>query len=182
MHIKLIAFLLTVLLPITAYSQSLAETLKYLNTTLNKDAGYSQQSQGQKIVCTVSQDGKMTIKTLHRDGFEIQSYYVYLKGLCGSTSCYKVVVGNLDNESAGYERGETYLHFKAQPGSSYLKSMMYEKVHNDIDLVVSVDGYDTANRVKNAFFHLVKLAKANPKYLAKGPARRKGDSNDPFDY
>jgi hypothetical protein len=153
---KILSTLVGCLLSTAAFSQSTAETMKYLNDKLNSDACQIVKMQGQKIVWSLTSDGRLITKRIHRGGYVMDTKSYYLKTLCGSMSCTTM---ETMKDELGINDGQptTYLVFG---GSS------------DQKLIIAFDSEEPANRVRNAVFHLVALAKANKSYKGK----------DPFDY
>lgn len=140
----------------SANAQSSAETLRYLNDKLNSDASESTQIQGQKIVWSTTPDGKLITKLIHRDGYTLDTKSYYLKALCNNPSCTSIeTFPDLLNPTTGHP--VTYLVFTTTSSER---------------LVIALNSKESANRIKNAVFRLVTLAKANKTYTAK----------DPFDY
>ena len=153
---KILPTLIGCLLSLTAFSQSTSETMQYLNDKLNSDACQVVKMQGQKIIWSLTSDGRLITKRMHRGGYVMDTKSYYLKSLCGNESC-STLETMPDSFHMNDGQPTTYLVFN---GSSNQK------------LIIAFDSEEPAIRVKNAVFHLVALAKTNKNYKGK----------DPFDY
>lgn len=153
-----IKFLLAVLLSFVAYNsamgQSATETLKYINDIVNSEAAAVTKFQGQKYVWRVAPDGLLTIKLFHRDGYVLDTKTFYLKTLCNDISCTTI---------------ESMPDYGSNRPPIIILSMTSK---SGKQLRLSMGDDESANRIKNAIFHLVTLAKTNKAYKGK----------DPFDY
>ena len=138
------------------FSQSSVETLRYLNDKLNSEASQSTQMQGQRIVWSVTSDGKLITKLIHRDGYALDTKSYYLKTMCNSMSCTSIETFP-DHLQTNNGHSITYMMFTTTSGQK---------------IIVNLEDEASANKIKNAVFRLVTLAKANKAYKAK----------DPFDY
>lgn len=156
----LLVLLVMSLLSAPAAAQSFTETLRYLNDKLNSEASQTTRRQGQKIVWTVTNDGRLITKLMHRDGYSLDTKSYYLKTLCNSMNCTEIryipPLPELNGQPSRFE-GFTSVVFRSTSGQT---------------LMLDVDNEEAANRIKNAVFRLVTLAKANKTYKSK----------DPFDY
>lgn len=152
----LLSVLLTLFILYPVFGQSSAETLRYLNDKLNSEASQSTQMQGQRIVWSVTSDGKLITKLIHRDGYVLDTKSYYLKTMCNTMSCTSIeTFPDYFNTNNGHS--VTYMTFTTASGQK---------------IVVTLEEEASANKIKNAVFRLVTLAKANKAYKAK----------DPFDY
>ncbi len=152
----LLSVLLGFILSNPVLGQSSAETLRYLNDKLNSEATQSTQMQGQRIIWSVTPDGKLITRLMHRDGYSLYTKSYYLKTMCNSTSCTSVETSP-DPFKANNGHSVTRIKFATTSGQ---------------EIVVSLQEEESVNKIRNAVFRLVTLAKANKAYKAK----------DPFDY
>ncbi len=112
--------------------------------------------QGQRIVWSVTSDGKLITKLIHRDGYALDTKSYYLKTMCNSMSCTSIQTfpDDLDTNNG---HSVTFMTFTTTSGQK---------------ITIDLEDEESANKIKNAVFRLVTLAKANKAYKAK----------DPFDY
>lgn len=155
MKIKtLLAVLLSFFIYNSALGQSATESLKYINDIVNSEATPVTKMQGQKFIWRVAPDGLLTIKLIHRDGYTLDTRTFYLKTLCNDMSCTTI---KSVPDYASIRPPVIFLIMTSKSGK---------------ELKITMSNEDSANRIKNAIFRLVTLAKANKAYKGK----------DPFDY
>lgn len=150
----LLVVLLLLIARTSVMGQSASETLKYINEIVNNEASQVTKMQGQKLIWKVSTDGLLTVKLIHRDGYTLDTRAFYLKSLCNNMSCTKI---ESIPEYGSDGPPIIFLRIKSDSGK---------------ELRITMADEASANRAKNAIFHLVTLAKANKVYKGK----------DPFDY
>jgi hypothetical protein len=93
---------------------------------------------------------------MHRDGYALMTKSYYLKSLCNHLTCSSLTT-TPDLMQVNDGRPGTLLIITTAVGQK---------------LLIDVVDEEAGNRIRNAIFHLVTLAKSNKSYKAK----------DPFDY